>query len=93
MRQTITWQDFPSYLRALRSRYHISQQQLADSLGCTRNYIWRLEHGERLPSGLFLQTLLSIYPTYDDAEILLVRAFQAMRMYHMDTIEGADVPG
>jgi transcriptional regulator with XRE-family HTH domain len=52
-----TWQDFGPFLRRVRQRRGLSQQKIADALGCHRIYIWRLEHGTRHPSRFLLRLL------------------------------------
>jgi transcriptional regulator with XRE-family HTH domain len=52
-----TKEEFGSFLRRIRSSRGISQDQLAQMMGCSRNYIWRLEKGQRNPSRMFLRFL------------------------------------
>lgn len=44
-------------IRQLRITHNLSQQGLADLLGCTRNHISYLENGQRLPSLKFLNRI------------------------------------
>jgi transcriptional regulator with XRE-family HTH domain len=52
-----TWNDFGGWLQGVRKRQGLSQEKLAELMGCTQNYIWRLEKGERCPSKEFLRLL------------------------------------
>ncbi|SRR5579885_1942148 len=52
-----TWNDFRGWLQGVRKRQGLSQEKLAELMGCTQNYIWRLEKGERCPSKEFLRLL------------------------------------
>lgn len=55
----------------VRRRRGISQERMAEMLGCHRISIWRLEHGLRYPSSLFLRNLGLSYPlTESEAESL-----------------------
>jgi transcriptional regulator with XRE-family HTH domain len=44
-------------IRTIRITHNLSQQDLAEKLGVTRNHISYLESGQRLPSLKFLSTL------------------------------------
>jgi transcriptional regulator with XRE-family HTH domain len=48
------WSDFGEWLQRARRRQGLSQANLAELMGCTQNYIWRLEKGKRHPSKEFL---------------------------------------
>lgn len=78
MDQTVAWQDFGFFLRKLRRRRGISQENLALMLGCHRTYIWRLEHGRNRPSRIFLHNLKL---TFDlaPAEVALFLLFEQLR--------------
>ncbi len=39
------WSDFREWLQRMRRRQGLSQAKLAALMGCTANYIWRLEKG------------------------------------------------
>ena len=43
-------------------RQGLSQAKLATTLGCGREHIWRLEHGQRVPSRQLLFLLLRSCP-------------------------------
>jgi transcriptional regulator with XRE-family HTH domain len=51
------WSNFGEWLQRTRRRQGLSQASLADLLGFTPNYIWRLEKGKRHPSTAFLRLL------------------------------------
>ncbi len=77
---TATWRDFGPFLQRVRRRRGISQETLADSLGCHRTHIWRLEHGRNRPSRIFLHSLgLTCALTMEEVERLA--AFEQLREY------------
>ena len=55
--QPVNRNHFQQWLKALRGRHGLSQEQLAHRMRCSANYIWRLEHGKRYPSKEWLQLL------------------------------------
>jgi transcriptional regulator with XRE-family HTH domain len=55
--QDVSWQEFGPFLQRIRRRRGISQEVLAQMLGCHRTYIWRLEHGRNRPSNIFMHNL------------------------------------
>src|SRR5271165_3878226 len=57
-----SWQEFPHFLRRIRTRQGLSQEKLAAILGCGREHIWRLEHGQRVPSRQLLFLLARSCP-------------------------------
>lgn len=78
LKQTVAWQDFGPFLRKLRKRRGISQENLALMLGCHRTYIWRLEHGRNHPSSMFLHNL-KLTCQLAPAEIPLFALFEQLR--------------
>jgi transcriptional regulator with XRE-family HTH domain len=78
LKQTVAWQDFGPFLRKLRQRRGISQENLALMLGCHRTYIWRLEHGRNRPSRIFLHNL-KLTCHLAPAEITLFTLFEQLR--------------
>ncbi len=52
---------FPTRLKALRERYHMTLQQLAEQLNVSRQAVHRLESGEMKPSGELLLNVCDIF--------------------------------
>lgn len=77
--------SFGIWLRTLRERENLSQQRLADTLGCNRIHVWRLENGQRNPSRMLLHALERILSlAAEDRETLI--AFKQMMEYDCDAI-------
>jgi len=76
--------SFGVWLKVLRERQNLSQQKLAEALGCNRIHVWRLENGQRYPSRILLHSLERIFPTIEDKRIL--KAFEQMVEYDCDKI-------
>ena len=77
---TVTWHDFGPFLQRLGRRRGLSQETLAERLGCHRTYIWRLEHGRNRPSRIFQHSLgLTCALTVEEAALLA--AFEQLRAY------------
>jgi transcriptional regulator with XRE-family HTH domain len=53
--------DFPSILKGLRKRIHISQKELADALGISRSTIAMYESGDREPSFELMETIADYF--------------------------------
>jgi len=55
----------PSHLgeriRRLRQSRHLSMARLAEALGCSTDYIWKLETGRSLPSLSFLSQIAAFF--------------------------------
>lgn len=82
----VSWQQFGEVLHRIRVRLDLSQERLADLLGCDRTYIWRLEHGRNRPSRIFLHHLKNMCAlSPQDARILL--SFVLLREYRCDKLE------
>ena len=78
MEQTVAWQDFGLFLRKLRQRRGISQENLALMLGCHRTYTWRLEHGRNCPSSIFLHNL-KLTCDLAPAQVVIFKLFEQLR--------------
>jgi transcriptional regulator with XRE-family HTH domain len=76
--------SFGAWLKVLRERQNLSQQKLAEALGCNRIHVWRLENGRRYPSRILLHSLERIFPAIEDKRIL--NAFAQMVEYDCDEI-------
>jgi DNA-binding XRE family transcriptional regulator len=55
--------DFASCLRMARKQEHLSQEDLADRIGCSRIHLSRLENGHRFPSRILFSSLLRELPS------------------------------
>jgi len=75
----VTWDDFGVFLQRLRRRRGLSQERMADLLGCHHISIWRLEHRQRHPSKLFLHNLEHTC-TLTEQEKRLLAAFVLLHM-------------
>ncbi|MFI5277374.1 MAG: helix-turn-helix domain-containing protein [Ktedonobacterales bacterium] len=83
----ISWSDFGPFLKRLRMRRGLSQERLAERLGCDRTYIWRLEHSRNHPSRIFLHDLeQTIVLTAQEAAALA--RFMSLRAYSTDEALG-----
>lgn len=87
----VTWQDFASLLRRSREQQGLSQSELGSLMGCHRIHIWRLEHGRRRPSKVFLKSLPHVCALQPQDEELLA-AFEQLIEYRCDTILIEAVP-
>lgn len=74
------WSDFGEWLQRARRRQGLSQAKMAELMGCTQNYIWRLEKGERHPSKEFLRLLRHEMPLTPQ-DIARLEAFIQMVQY------------
>lgn len=84
--ERVNWCDFGRFLQRIRRRQGLSQERLAQLLGCHRTYLWRLEHGRNRPSSVFLHALrLSCNLAPHDADLLV--AFMQLREYHLTELE------
>ncbi len=83
--ERISWRDFGPFLQRLRRRRGLSQETLANRLGCHRTYVWRLEHGRNHPSRLLLHSLGLAY-TLTAEEVALLSVFKRLREYQMDEL-------
>lgn len=82
----VNWGDFGRFLQRVRRRQGLSQERLAQLLGCHRTYLWRLEHGRNRPSSVFLHALRhSCDLAPHDADLLV--AFMQLREYHLTELE------
>ncbi len=86
----ITRKDFGPFLRRLRTRQGLSQEKLAEMMGCSRIHIWRLEQGERYPSRVFLRLLGSQGLICNTADQQVLKAFEQVIEYRWD---GNDTEG
>jgi transcriptional regulator with XRE-family HTH domain len=75
---------FGRNLRRCRRRAHLSQEELADRVGLSRNAIYTLELGHRLPR---LDTILKLAAGTDDPVRLLLAGIQWRPGYYV-YIEG-----
>lgn len=82
----LVWQDFGGFLRRMRQRRGLSQERLAEQLGCHRTYIWRLEHCHNRPSNVFLHNLKMTFEL-SSQETTLLAGFEYLRSYHRDEVE------
>lgn len=77
--------SFGTWLKVLRERQNLSQQRLAEALGCNRIHVWRLENGRRYPSRILLHSLERLFPpTIEDKRIF--NAFEQMVEYDCDKV-------
>lgn len=79
----IIWNDFGPFVRAIRTRQHLTQEELAELLGFQRGHICRLEAGTRYPSRSFLRLLAGV-PHLAAEERARILAFEEMRECHAD---------
>ncbi len=86
MEQRIVWDSFGPFFRRMRKRRGISQENLSRLLGCHRTYIYRLEHGERHPSRLFLRLLIQVCMPSEE-ELATLRRFELLRQQQCDLLE------
>jgi transcriptional regulator with XRE-family HTH domain len=82
----ISWDSFGEFLKTMRRRRGISQENLSRRLNCHRTYIYRLENGHRRPSRIFLR-LLAETLTPSEHELEILGRFEYLREYHSDAIE------
>ena len=80
----VRWQDFPGFMQRMRRRRGLSQQRLAELLGCDRTYICKLEHAQNCPSAVFLHNCLQTGQTdilaLTTEEIEVLSGFILLRM-------------
>lgn len=81
-----SWSDFGAFLQRVRRKRGISQERLAQAIGCGRIHIWRLEHGETRPSRILMQNLRMVCQLSPD-ETSLLDAFARLREYRLDDLE------
>lgn len=87
--QRIAWDTFGEFLRRMRRRRGLSQEALCKLLNCHRTYIYRLEHGDRRPSRVFLRLLVgACIPSAE--ELAALRGFERLREYRCDALEQDD---
>lgn len=86
MLKIISWNLFGEYLCQLRKANGMTQILLADHLGCTRSYLWRLEHSKRIPSKLFLRLVRDKFPL-NAKERIMFAAFEQMIEYRCNFLE------
>lgn len=85
----ITWESFGPLLHAIRTRQRLTQDELAERVGCGRRHIARLEAGTRHP-GRSLLRLLAGLPNLSEEERVWVAAFEQMRECHSGECEVAE---
>lgn len=68
--------NFGAAIKALRTQRKISQRALADSLGCSNNYISLLEVNKRKPSLELLELLCQRFDTKLSQLFLLAEAIK-----------------
>lgn len=81
------WSMFSAFLRETRRRHGLTQESLAELLGCQRIHIWRLEHGKRRPSITLLRLLATTLPLTIEERGMLGQLEQ-LRRYERDVMEG-----
>ncbi len=79
---------FGPFLRHTRLHRGVSQEQLADKIGCHRTHIWRLEHDQRRPSRTILRLLPHTF-ALTTAESAVLKAFEEMLVYRYELIDVA----
>lgn len=84
----VSWKDFGPFLQRLRRRRGLSQERLAEALGCHRTYIWRLEHGQNHPSRIFLHNLRVSFALAAE-EAARLASFGQLREFGSDELPGA----
>lgn len=80
MESLTSWEIFALFLRDVRQRNSLTQKAIAELLGCSQNYIWRLEHGKRHPSTVFLRALRQRFALNSQETRLLVE-LESLRRY------------
>ena len=79
----VSMSEFGPFLHSIRIRTGLSQERLADLLGCTRIHLWRLEHGHRRPGKQFLRLLphaCALLP-HEHAKL---KIFEELVVYHAE---------
>jgi transcriptional regulator with XRE-family HTH domain len=84
--RSLTWTEFGGFLARMRRSRGLSQERLAEQLGCHRTYIWRLEHGRNRPSSVFLHGLKATYKL-SPQECDLLNGFEYLRLRRLDRLE------
>ena len=82
----VSWQMFGKVLLRVRRRQGLSQERLAQLLGCSRNYIWRLEQGRNRPSRMFLHHLKNTC-TLTSQDLRILAGFIKLHEYRCDELE------
>lgn len=82
----VTWRDWPSVMRLVRTAKGLSQEQLANAIGCTRIHVWRLERGKRRPSRAFLHALIHTC-TPERHEVQWIMAFEQLVEYRCEELD------
>src|SRR5262245_1280013 len=77
----VGWAEFARFLQQMRRRRGLSQERLAQVLGCDRTYIWRLEHSRNHPSRIFMHNLQQSFELTAREEALL-KYFASLREQH-----------
>ncbi len=79
----VTWLDFGIILHQARIAQDLSQEQLAERVGCHRTYIWKLEQGKSRPSKKFLHILTYECPALR-GDLTLFATFALMAAYRLE---------
>lgn len=82
----ISWETFGAFLRRMREQRGLSQDALSKLMGCHRTHVYRLEHGERWPSSIFLRLLSQVF-TPSVEELALIQSFEQLREFHCDSFD------
>lgn len=53
--------NLSSKVRQLREESHLSQEDMAEALDCSAQYLSLIENGHRMPSGKFIMKLASFF--------------------------------
>lgn len=53
--------NLSSKIRQLREESHLSQEDMAEALDCSAQYLSLIENGHRMPSGKFIMKLASFF--------------------------------
>lgn len=69
--------DLHIILSSFRKRSKLSQQEVADSIGCTRQYVSDIENGKNIPGYEFLIRFLAAVKPTDDDLIKLMKGWDA----------------
>ncbi|MGM9680962.1 MAG: helix-turn-helix domain-containing protein [Eubacteriales bacterium] len=74
----ITAEAFGNRLRAIRTKKNIPVQEIADKVGCQRNFIFQLETGQKFPS---FDTLIRLIEALDVSADELLSDYVGKRGY------------
>ena len=77
----VGWTDFARFLQQVRRRRGLSQEKLAEVLGCDRTYIWRLEHSRNRPSRIFVHNLQQSF-ALTAQEVSQLTCYTSLREQH-----------